>query len=670
MIWATVRKELVSLWTSPVPYVVGALVSGAVGVLFVDTLRAREQAVFQPMVPLAGFLILAVAPALSMRTLADESRSGTLDVLLASGASAARLVLAKWIATVVTLVALLLPLSVHAALLLWWGEPDVAPMVTGAIGLILLAALATAVGVAASSLTSSLPVAAMGSFVVLLLAWFIHPSPESASLRTLSARLSLSDRVRGLASGAIDTGSVAFFVTTTVVCLIVARAAVARRRADRHLRSVAVAAGLVAAVALTQAWVDDHDRLIDLTAGRTLSLSSETKSLLRALPASVDITAFISHDEPGRVEAVALLDRYERTHRNVTARVLDPLVRPGEVQRLGIDPMVGGVALELGDEVELAAAVTEQDLTLALARLVRGELPRVCVTTGHGELDATSTLSNGLSRATGVLRDNGYEVGTVDLLVEPSVPPDCGAVVVAGPATSLAPAGSALREWHRADGRLLVLAESDLDAGLDEVLRGSGLRLLGGIVAEADPGSVIAGDPTAPIIRRYGSANPVVRNLPPTFLVGTGGIELDETHEAGRTVNRLADTSAASLLLAEPYGDRSDARTGPITVMAAVDASRNVEGTIHRRRLVVIADADFATNAYIGEAGNARLLVQAVDWLTVDESLVSITSNLAAPRPLELTAARRTYALLLSAGVLPGLLLVSGAVVWALRRRA
>jgi len=670
MIWATVRKELVSLWTSPVPYVVGALVSGAVGVLFVDTLRAREQAVFQPMVPLAGFLILAVAPALSMRTLADESRSGTLDVLLASGASAARLVLAKWIATVVTLVALLLPLSVHAALLLWWGEPDVAPMVTGAIGLILLAALATAVGVAASSLTSSLPVAAMGSFVVLLLAWFIHPSPESASLRTLSARLSLSDRVRGLASGAIDTGSVAFFVTTTVVCLIVARAAVARRRADRHLRSVAVAAGLVAAVALTQAWVDDHDRLIDLTAGRTLSLSSETKSLLRALPASVDITAFISHDEPGRVEAVALLDRYERTHRNVTARVLDPLARPGEVQRLGIDPMVGGVALELGDEVELAAAVTEQDLTLALARLVRGELPRVCVTTGHGELDATSTLSNGLSRATGVLRDNGYEVGTVDLLVEPSVPPDCGAVVVAGPATSLAPAGSALREWHRADGRLLVLAESDLDAGLDEVLRGSGLRLLGGIVAEADPGSVIAGDPTAPIIRRYGSANPVVRSLPPTFLVGTGGIELDETHEAGRTVNRLADTSAASLLLAEPYGDRSDARTGPITVMAAVDASRNVEGTIHRRRLVVIADADFATNAYIGEAGNARLLVQAVDWLTVDESLVSITSNLAAPRPLELTAARRTYALLLSAGVLPGLLLVSGAVVWALRRRA
>lgn len=670
MIWATVRKELVSLWTSPVPYVVGALVSGAVGVLFVDTLRAREQAVFQPMVPLAGFLILAVAPALSMRTLADESRSGTLDVLLASRASVARLVLAKWIATVVTLVALLLPLSVHAALLLWWGEPDVAPMVTGAIGLLLLAALATAVGVAASSLTSSLPVAAMGSFVALLLAWFIHPSPESASLRTLSARLSLSDRVRGLASGAIDTGGVAFFVTTTVICLLVARAAVARRRADRHLRSVVVAAILVPAVVLTQAWVDDHDRLIDLTAGRTLSLSSETKSLLRALPASVDITAFISHDEPGRVEAVALLDRYERTDRKVAARVLDPLARPGEVQRLGIDPMVGGVALELGDEIERAAAVTEQDLTLALARLVRGELPRVCVTTGHGELDATSTLSNGLSRAAGVLRDNGYEVGTVDLLVEPSVPPDCGAVVIAGPATSLGPAGSALREWHRADGRLLVLAESDFDAGLDDVLRGSGLRLLGGIVAEADPGSVIAGDPTAPIIRRYGSANPVVRNLPPTFLVGTGGIDLDETHEAGRTVNRLADTSESSLLLEDPNGDRSDARTGPITVIAAVDASRNVEGTVHRRRLVVIADADFATNAYIGEAGNARLLVQAVDWLTVDESLVSITSNLAEPRPLELTAARRTYALLLSAGVLPGLLLVSGAVVWALRRRA
>lgn len=242
--------------------------------------------------------------------------------------------------------------------------------------------------------------------------------------------------------------------------------------------------------------------------------------------------------------------------------------------------------------------------------------------------------------------------------------------MVPGPATDLGPAGDALAEWYRDDGRLLVLAESGFDAGLDALLEGTGIVLAGGVVAEGDPGSVLEGDPTAPVIRRYTSANPVVRNLPPTFLVGTGGIDLDEAEVPGRTLNRLADTSASSLLIDDPTAAEATGRPGPITVMAAVDDSYNRDGTVGRRRLVVVADADFAGNAFVDQAGNARLLVQALDWLTVDESLVSITSNLAEPRPLELTDARRAYALTLTAGIIPALILLAGAGVWALRRSA
>jgi len=669
MIRATLRKELVSLWTSPVPYVVCALVNVAVGVLFIGTLRARQQAVFQPMVPLAGFLLLAVAPALSMRAIAEETRSGTLDVLLVSRVGIGRLVVAKWLAATVTLVAVFSPIAVHALLLMWWGEPDTAPMLTGLLGLVLLAGAACAVGVAASSLTSSLPVAAMGAFVVTLLGWFIQPSPASAALRSLSARLSISERVRGVAGGAIDTGAVSFFVAVTAVCLLVSATAVARRRAGAR-RGLALVLALLLAIVAGQGWIDDHSRLIDLTSGRSLSLSSQTKDLLADLPGPLEVTAFIDGQAPGRVDAVALLDRYERTNRKIGARVLDPADHPGELQRLGVDPIFGGVALELEGEIERAAAVTEQDLTAAIARLRRGELPRVCLTSGHGELDPSSTLSNGLSRAVGVLTANGYDAGTIDLLGASAVPPDCGAVLVVGPASPLGAAADVLRRWYEDDGRLLVLAESDFDADLDAVLAGSGLTLTGGVVAEGDPESVIEGDLTAPIIRRYSSGNPVVRNLPPTFLVGTGGIDVDDTEVSGRTINRLGDTSASSLLVDSALGDATTGRQGPITVIAAVDESANVGGTVHRRRMVVVADADFASNAFVDQAGNARLLVQAVDWLTVDESLVSITSNLAAPRPLELTDARRSYALALSAGIIPALALVAGALVWALRRRA
>lgn len=671
MIRATLRKELVSLWTSPVPYVACALVNIMVAVLFVGTLRAREQAVFQPMIPLAGFLVLAVAPMLTMRTVADETRTGTLDVLLASRAPIARVVIAKWVAALATVVAVFAPIASHAALLLWWGEPDTAPMLTGLFGLVVLAAAATAIGVAASALTSSLPVAAMGAFVVMLLGWFVQPSPASAALRSLGARLSISERVRGVAGGGIDTGSLGFFAAVTLAGLVIATAAVAQRRAGRPLRVWAGAGVVLVGLIAGQIWLDDNSRLVDLTAERSLSLTSQTQDLLTDLPGPMRITAFIGAKEPGRVEAVALLDRYERANRKIGGRVLDPLSQPGELLRLGVDRVFGGVAVELEGEIELAPAATEQDISLAVARLRRGELPRLCLTAGHGELEPSSTLSNGFSRAVGLLQDNGYETGVIDLLARPSVPAGCGAVLAIGPAAPLGETTDALRRWYADDGRLLVLAESGLDADLNPLLDGTGISLLGGVVVESDPGSVIEGDSTAPLIRRYSSGNPVVRNLAPTFLVGAGGIEVDDDDVTpGRTLNRLGDTSGASLLVADPADPEAEVTPGPITVMAAVDDSKNIDGRGHRRRAVVVADADFLSNGFISQAGNARFLVQAVDWLTVDDSLVSITSNLAEPRPLELTDARRSYALLLTAGLIPALALVIGGLVWALRRRA
>ena len=77
---------------------------------------------------------------------------------------------------------------------------------------------------------------------------------------------------------------------------------------------------------------------------------------------------------------------------------------------------------------------------------------------------------------------------------------------------------------------------------------------------------------------------------------------------------------------------------------------------------------DWATNAYVNQAGNATLLVQALDWLTLDEDLVSVSPNVPRLRALELTESRARYARLLTGGIVPGLFLLAGALVWAVRR--
>jgi len=426
-------------------------------------------------------------------------------------------------------------------------------------------------------------------------------------------------------------------------------------------------AALLALVVAVGAVLSSRHQLHDLTAERSLTLTGHTKAVLDDLDIDVEVTAFLRPDEPGRVEASALLDRYGKESRRVEWKVIDPADAPGEVARLGVDPAVGGVALSAGDEVELAPAVTEQDLTAALARLARGRDAEICVTAGHGEPT--------LDRATALLERDGYRIRVLDLLARVEVPGTCTAVVLAGSATPLGDAADALASWTADDGKLLVLADPLAAVDLSAILEPYGLGLQRGVVFEGDPAGVVSGDVTSPIVRTYSSGHPIVRRLAPTYFPGVQGVSVDDSVEqrvAGLTVSRLADTSASSYLETAPLEARFDPAEdlqGPVTVVAAADRTRNDGTRIQRTRVVVVGDVDFATDAFLTEAANADLLLRAVGWLVLEDDLLTLSANLPADRPLRLTDARITYARVLTAGVVPAVFLLAGATVWAARRR-
>jgi ABC-2 type transport system permease protein len=226
---AITLKELKVLWASPLPYVLGAVFHATLGVLAWGQIGGRGQAVFQPVVPIAGFLLVLVTPILSARSFAEEASRGTLDVLLAVPVRTARLVAGKYLAVVVTVLMLLAPISLLVGLLFAYGDPDPGPVLTGMLGLAVLGASMAAVGVLASSLTSSQPVAAvLGLFAVLAL-WFAHVGSEGLPTAVVAA-LSISERLRSFASGVIDLADGVFFASLVVVALAGAVAAVESRR--------------------------------------------------------------------------------------------------------------------------------------------------------------------------------------------------------------------------------------------------------------------------------------------------------------------------------------------------------------------------------------------------------------------------------------------------------
>lgn len=230
MIGAVAKKELKVLWASPLPYVLGAVFNATLGVLGWSQLTERGQAVFQPLVPVAGFLLLLVSPIVASRVFAEEIRTGTLELLLAIPVRRALLVVGKYVAVLATMLALAAPLLLFVVLLSLYGDPDTGPIVAGLIGLTLFCAALSAVGVLASSLTASQPVAAIVGIFAVLLLWFAHTGSDALPTGAFLGAFSISERLRTFAGGLVDLGDVTFFLGVIVVMLSGAVVAVESRR--------------------------------------------------------------------------------------------------------------------------------------------------------------------------------------------------------------------------------------------------------------------------------------------------------------------------------------------------------------------------------------------------------------------------------------------------------
>lgn len=409
----------------------------------------------------------------------------------------------------------------------------------------------------------------------------------------------------------------------------------------------------------------------DLTAEHSQTLTDQTVEIVQRIHQPVKVSVFFARGDPDRVSAASLLLRYRRLNRRIDFRLIDPAQAPAEAERLGIDPVFGGLAVMQDDHLERASTPTEQDMTAALARLLRGKPSSVCLTSGHGEASAESTLGDGFTSTASLLAQNGYRLQTIDLLTSSEVPSSCEAIIVANPTAPLGTAESGIGRYLAAAGRALILADPASTVNLNDLLRPYGLGIERGIVLENDPDLHFPDDPARPVIVSYRSSLPFARRLPPAFFPGAEAITMPNVHVSGLSVAGLAQTSPRSYLEREPLQPSFDSKVdipGPITLAAGADLSGNFEGKVRRTRVMVFGDVDFASNAFLNEAGNSTLLIRALDWAIIEEELVTVSANLPAVRPLELTEGRISYARFLLAGVVPGLFLLGGAGVWAARR--
>ena len=229
---AIAERELKSYFVSPVAYVVTALFLLISGYLFSVILLNTNEATLRYLISNLSVIWLFITPALTMRLLAEEARSGTIELLLTNPLRDAELVLGKYLGALAFLLVMLAFTLIYPAILFWVGEPDRGPMIAGYLGVILQAAAFLAVGLLASSLTQNQIVAAVLTFAVLLIMWLSESvanfigKPGSDVMRYLSVTNHFQDFSRGV----IDTSHVVYFLSVVAACLFLTFLSLQTRR--------------------------------------------------------------------------------------------------------------------------------------------------------------------------------------------------------------------------------------------------------------------------------------------------------------------------------------------------------------------------------------------------------------------------------------------------------
>ena len=229
---ALTSREWKSLWYSPIAYVVGGLFLVLQGWVFWLLVAVLNDPRVDPSWTMAQFFfggtffywfaVLITAPLLTMRTFSEEKRTGSIEFLLTAPVTDAQVVLSKFLGAwfvygAFWLFTLPLFLLMRSFTTFDWG-----PVLAGYLGTWLLGGVLIAVGVLASSLTRNQVIAAVLSFVLLLLLFSIGildvliRDPEGSKIIQY---LSLMEHLRDFSKGIIDTRPMVFYLSLTTICL-------------------------------------------------------------------------------------------------------------------------------------------------------------------------------------------------------------------------------------------------------------------------------------------------------------------------------------------------------------------------------------------------------------------------------------------------------------------
>ena len=213
------KRELGAFFVSPIAYLVGAAFLFVTGLFFVFTVIVGSTATLLQVFNVISVILLFVAPILTMRLLAEEARSGTLELLMTAPVRDWEVVLGKFLAAFLFLIAMLIPTLYYLILLALYGNPDIPVTLSGYLGVLLIG-----FGLLTSAMTVNQIVAAVLGIALSITFWLAGGLTNifQGPLGDLFAHLSMQEHLRDFTLGLISLSSFTYFLSGTAAALFLA----------------------------------------------------------------------------------------------------------------------------------------------------------------------------------------------------------------------------------------------------------------------------------------------------------------------------------------------------------------------------------------------------------------------------------------------------------------
>lgn len=454
------------------------------------------------------------------------------------------------------------------------------------------------------------------------------------------------------------------------------REALTGRQARYGSNSLVLTVAFLGILVVVNYLVFNNSKRWDLTEDKSNTLTPETITTLGSLSGPVKAEAFFSSNLPTD-QAKSLLDEFKlQSKGKFQYEFIDPVKNPVAAQQAKI-AQDGSIVLTMGNNQQIVASATEQELTSGLIRLINPETRTIYFLTGHGERSLDQSDNKNYTVVKRVLESKNYTVKTLNLLADKKIPDDAKVIVINGPDKPVSSDEVTLLDQYLAKGKAVIVMEEPValtkfgnspDPLADDLSKNWGITLAQDIVVDPTTGQLAfavgvqeSGHPITEKLTTQASIMPTARSL--TISSATPGKTLSILVKT--SASAWGETDITSLLAGNPpQFDASTDTKGPVNLGVAAQDLQN------QGRVVVFGDADFAADGNFQAYANGDLFINSVDWAAGQENIINLTPKQTTTRML--LPPQQTSMNLIMLGtviIIPGMALVAGVFIFFQRRR-